>query len=105
MDYGRVVLSRVRRGGHLAGQAPGWVPVALTTTTAALNVYSIAVGLDCRIATMAKLHTAWNAIAHDYEHLWNHTYAADAEDEVARNHLGREKEPSELATTDALLTT
>jgi hypothetical protein len=81
-------------------QSPSWIPAALAIIAAAANAYSIAVSLDRKIGIMAKLHSAWNRIATDYERLWNHTYDPDAEaklDEI----LSQEKEPSELAATDA----
>jgi hypothetical protein len=84
----------------LLGKLPQWVPLVLATAVAVLSAYSIAVGLDRKIGTMAKLHSAWNQIAVDYDRLWNH-----ASDDNAESQLGevmrREKEPSELATTEA----
>lgn len=84
----------------LIGKLPQWVPLVLATAVALLSAYSMAVGLDRKIGTMAKLHSAWNQISVDYDRLWNHASDDDAEaqlDEVLR----REKEPSELAATDA----
>jgi hypothetical protein len=65
-----------------------------------MTAYSIAVGLDRKIATMAKLHSAWNRISQEYNHLWSHIEDQDAESQLERL-LGMEREPSELATTEA----
>jgi hypothetical protein len=79
---------------------PSWVPLVLALTVAGATAYSIALNLDRRIATMAKLHSAWARIAGEYNHLWSHTSDQDAESELDRI-LGTEREPSELATTEA----
>ncbi len=84
----------------IIGKAPGWVPLLLALAVAVTTAYSIAVNLDRKIATLAKLHSLWGRIKTDYDRLWNHTYDADAEEELARI-IQREAEPSELATTDA----
>ena len=84
----------------LIGKLPQWVPLVLSGGVALASAYSMAVGLDKKIGTMAKLHSAWSQIAVDYDRLWNHTADTDAEaqlDQIIR----REKDPSELATTDA----
>ena len=81
-------------------KSPLWLPVALAVTSASADAYSMAVGLDRKIGTMAKLHGVWNRIATDYERLWNHAYDADAEDQLS-SIVQREKEPSELAATEA----
>jgi len=84
----------------LVAKAPAWVPTLFTVVLALISSYVMAVGLDRKIATLVKLHAAWSQIAHDYERLWNHTYADDAEDQL-NAIIAREKDPSELATTDA----
>lgn len=87
----------------LVGKLPVWVPTATATVVALVNAYSIAVGLDRKAKTMARLHSDWAQIANDYGRLWSHTDDEDAEarlDELIR----QEKEPSELATTDAQTT-
>src|ERR1035438_10326117 len=60
----------------------------------------MAVNLDGKILTIAKLHSSWSSIAKDYDRLWNHVYEQDAED-CLNKILQSEKEPSEVATTDA----
>lgn len=82
------------------GKAPWWVPAGLATITAVLTAYSIAVGLDRKVGTMAKLHSAWNRIATDYERLWNHVHDEDSEQQLDVI-TQREKEPSELAAIEA----
>jgi hypothetical protein len=84
----------------LVGKLPQWVPLATATAVALANAYSIAVGLDRKIKTMARLHSDWAQLANEYSHLWNHMDDNDAEgrmEDLAR----REKEPSDLATTEA----
>jgi len=65
-----------------------------------MTAYSIAVGLDRKITTMAKLHSAWNRISQEYRRLWSRTGAEDAESQLAQI-IEMSLEPSELATTDA----
>ena len=65
-----------------------------------LTAYSIAMGLDRKIGTMAKLHSTWNMIAVEYQRLWSHTYSDDAEEQLYAL-IQREREPSELATMEA----
>lgn len=84
----------------LIAKSPSFVPIALSVLVALATAYSIALNLDSKIRTMAKLQSAWSQIADGYKRLWNHTYADDAEvefDELQR----REAEFSELASTDA----
>jgi hypothetical protein len=76
------------------------VPTVAATVVAAGTAYSLAVGLDRKVLTMAKLHGQWNRIAHDYEHLWNHWYEDDAEDNFA-DILRRSRDVSEVGTTEA----
>lgn len=84
----------------LIGKAPGWVPLLLSIVVAGITAYSMAVGLDRKIGTLAKLHSSWNRIAQEYDRLWNHAGDGDAEDQLAKI-IRLEWEPSELATTDA----
>ncbi len=84
----------------VVSKAPAWIPIMLALFSAVANAYSMAVGLDRRIATMVKLHAVWNRIAKDYDRLWNHTYDDDAEAQFLAI-TQREIEPSELAATDA----
>jgi hypothetical protein len=84
----------------LIGKAPAFVPIVLSLAVAAMTAYSIAVGLDRKIATMAKLHSAWNRISQEYRRLWSQTGADDAETQLAQI-IEMSLEPSELATTDA----
>ena len=81
------------------------VPYVNAITAAALlvgilNAYSIAVGLDRKIGTMVKLHSSWREIATDYNHLWNHVQEEDSERKL-ESIIRREREPSELAATEA----
>ena len=84
----------------LVAKAPAWVPLLLAVVVAVATAYAMAINLDRRMATMAKLHSSWSRIAGDYEHLWNHANDEDAEHQL-ETIIEREKEPSELATTDA----
>ncbi len=81
-------------------KAPSCVPVICSLLVAVLTAYSIAVGLERKVRTLAKLHYTWNQIADDYALLWNHTYTDEAESEL-QDLLRREREISELATTEA----
>jgi hypothetical protein len=67
---------------------------------AVITAYAVAINLDSKIRTMAKLHYAWNQIGIDYGRLWNHTYTDEAEAELDGLQR-RELEFSELATTEA----
>jgi hypothetical protein len=84
----------------IVGSAPSWVPVLLALAVAGATAYSVALNLDGRIRTMAKLHSSWNQIAVLYDRLWNHTDDSDAEDEFSKI-LEKEREPSELAALSA----
>ncbi len=64
------------------------------------NAYAMAVNLDRRIATMAKLHSSWSEIATEYYFLWNHTQDEDAEYRL-NSVIEREKGPSELGVSEA----
>ncbi len=84
----------------LIGKLPLWVPIVLSILVAVITAYAVAVNLDSKIRTMAKLHYAWNQIGNDYRRLWNHTYSEEAESEL-EDLERRQLELSELATTDA----
>jgi hypothetical protein len=84
----------------LIAKLPLWVPIVLSIIVAVITAYAVAVNLDSKIRTMAKLHYAWNQIGNDYRRLWNHTFSEEAESELA-DIQRREMEFSELATTDA----
>ena len=84
----------------LIGKAPEFVPTVLSLVVAGMTAYSIAVGLDRKTATMAKLHSAWSRISQEYTRLWSHAGDDDAEDQLEQI-LEMSREPSELATTDA----
>jgi len=84
----------------LLGKAPQVVPIVLSLVVAALTAYSIAVGLDRKIATMAKLHSEWSRISQEYVRLWSHIGDEDAENQLEQI-IEMSREPSELATTEA----
>jgi hypothetical protein len=83
----------------LIGKAPSWVPIMLSVMVAILTAYSVAIGLERLVRTMAKLHYSWNQIATDYDRLFNHTGEDEAESEF-QELLRRERDASELATTE-----
>ena len=84
----------------IVAKMPACVPVLLSLLVALMTAYAVAVNLDSKIRTMAKLHYAWNQISNDYKRLWYHHYAEDADADLA-DIQRRETELSELATTDA----
>ena len=84
----------------LIAKAPSWLPILLSLTVAAVTAYAIAINLDSTIRSMAKFHNSWSLLASDYERLWNNLYRDDAEGELDQL-LARERDLSELATTDA----
>lgn len=84
----------------LAGGLPQAVSEILASVVAILTAYSIAVGLDRKALTMARLHHGWSEIAYSCDRLWNHAYEDSAEntfEDIAR----KERELSEVATTEA----
>jgi hypothetical protein len=81
-------------------KSPPYVPVLLALAVSVATAYSIALNLDGKIATMVKLHSSWNRIAAEYDRLWNHAQDPDAEFQLSRI-IESEREPSELATTEA----
>lgn len=84
----------------VVAKAPAVIPATTAMISALANAYSIAVGLDKRIQTMAKLHSSWNRIAAEYQNIWDHMDADDAEGRFLKV-IDLEREPSEIATTSA----
>ncbi|SPE40855.1 exported hypothetical protein [Candidatus Sulfopaludibacter sp. SbA3] len=84
----------------LIGKFPQVVPLVASAAVAVLSAYSMAVSLDRKIARMVKLHSAWNVISIEYQRLWNYPKGDDAEEQLYAI-FQREKEPSELAATEA----
>jgi hypothetical protein len=66
----------------LIAKLPVWFPIALSTIVALITACAVAINLDSKIRTMAKLHYAWSQIGNDYRRLWNHTYSEEAESEL-----------------------
>jgi hypothetical protein len=84
----------------LVARLPIWVPMMLSGFVVVITAYSVAVSLDSKIRTMAKLNYSWSQQSADYARLWNQTYGEDAGanlDDLIR----REQFLSELAATDA----
>jgi hypothetical protein len=84
----------------IAAKAPDLAPLTMAAIVAILTAYSIAVGLDRKLATMVKLHCAWNRVASDYKRLWNHVHDDEAE-RVFEEIDQRTSDLSEMAVTDA----
>src|SRR5262245_20753739 len=84
----------------VVSHAPTWVPATFALLTAVLSAYTIAVNLDGKIATMAKLFAAWHTLALQFDDLWNRVQADDAE-ALFTKLVEREREPSELAVSAA----
>ena len=80
--------------------APTWVPVVLACVTAILTAYSIAVGLDQKAATMAKLHYNWSQIEDERRRIWAKWYEDDAELKL-REVEARAADASQTAVTEA----
>jgi len=84
----------------VAAHTSWWYPLIASAISAALSGYSIAVGLDRKAATMAKLHASWNQLHADYERLWYHWGDDDAEaqfDVVQK----RDRDASETGSVEA----
>ena len=81
----------------LIASFPKWIPTVLAVIVAILTAYSMAVSLDRRIGTICKLHSEWNHLNSEYEHLWNHWYEDDAEESLA-DLSKRGREASQIAT-------
>jgi hypothetical protein len=84
----------------LLAKLPSAVAVCTSFIIALLSAYSIAVNLDRKMKTMVKLHSQWQAIATDYNYLWNHPYNSDSESKL-EEIIKHEREPSEVAATEA----
>ena len=85
----------------LAAKAgPDWIPLTMAAITAFLTAYSISVGLDRKVATMAKLHYEWNSLAAELDRLWNHWHEDDAESRFA-DVVKRAADVSQMAATEA----
>ena len=76
---------------------PMWFPGALGLAIAVLTGYSIGFNIDGRASEMARLHSSWEHLAHDYERLWNRWYEPDAE-RVLVELQRRARELSEAGT-------
>ncbi len=84
----------------LVAKLPVLFPIISSTIVAIITAYAVAVNLDSKIRTMAKLHYAWNQLGDGYSRLWSHTYSEEAESEL-EDLQRRALDLSELATTDA----
>ena len=82
-----------------AKQAP-WLPSSLALAVAGLTAYSISANLEGALATLQKLNASWVRIQNDYERLWSHTYADDAERELEKIRE-LERSASEMGTGTA----
>ncbi len=87
-------------GVGVLSKAPEWMASSMALVAAGLSAYSISAHLDTSAATLVKLHSMWQRIQSDYERLWNHTYADEAEQELEAIRE-RERIASELAATGA----
>jgi acyl-CoA hydrolase len=83
----------------IIAKLPYYIPLGLSVVVALMTAYSFATDLDRRIGTAVKLHSQWHQISDQYGNLWNHTYADDAEEQF-EEISARERELSELATTE-----
>jgi hypothetical protein len=84
----------------LVAALPARVAIVQGLIVAGLSAYAMAANLDGRVATLAKLHATWQALATAYEQLWQHTDDADAEGRLD-GLIAREAEPSTTAATSA----
>lgn len=81
--FGILLLSSGAASAAVARQ-PAWIATSLSLAVAGLSAYSISANLDGAITTLQKLHLEWSRIQNEYERLWNHTYAEEAEAEFSR---------------------
>ncbi len=79
---------------------PFWVPTFFSVIVAAATAYSVALGLENKIRTMAKLHYSWLAVGQEYTELWERTWSDEAE-AMLYALMHRERDLSTLATTEA----
>lgn len=84
----------------LLGGLPRAVAIACSLIVAGLTAYVFAFNLDSKIQTLTKLHAEWNELADEYNDLWNHTYAANAQERLEAL-VRHERELSAIAATDA----
>src|SRR5712691_3531747 len=49
----------------LIAKSPVWAPTLMASLVAVITAYAVAVNLDAKIRTMAKLHYAWTSIGND----------------------------------------
>lgn len=84
----------------LAARTSFWVPLVMSSISAVMTAYSIAVGLDRKAAMMAKLHSDWNQLYTDYDRLWNHVSDDDAESQLDEL-IKKGRDASEKGTTEA----
>jgi hypothetical protein len=84
----------------IVAKSPSWIPVLLSVLTALATAYSIAVGLDKKATTMARLYSTWSQVESDCRALWNHWYEDDAES-TFNDIMSRVRQASESAITDA----
>lgn len=74
-----------------AAHASWWYPLITSAISAILTGYSIAVGLDRKAATMAKLRSSWDRLRGSYERLWDHWFEPGAEAQLESLQKGRER--------------
>jgi len=63
-------------------EMPRWIASGMSLVVTALTIYVVSAGLDDEGLKLQDLHSAWSRIHDDYEHLWNHTWADEAESEL-----------------------
>lgn len=81
----------------VAAKFPPVVPIILSLIVAILAAYSLGVGLDRCIRTLSKLHSDWNRLSSEYEHLWFHWQDADANEEL-QDLIKQARDISEIGT-------
>lgn len=80
-------------------ELPSWIASAMALVVAGLSAYCFA-RLDPAVVALVQLHAAWGRIHDDYESLWNHMYADDAEQKWQAIQE-RERSASELGVAAA----
>ena len=84
----------------LIAKMPVWIPIVRSTTVAIMTAYAVAVNLDSKIRTMAKLHYAWTQIGNGHKRLWKHVYSEAAANEL-EDFRRREHEMSQVSMSEA----
>jgi hypothetical protein len=84
----------------VAAHASWFFPFTTAAISALLSGYSIAVGLDRKAATMAKLHSSWNELHAGYERLWYH-WSDDNAEARFEELLKQDRDASETGTLEA----